>query len=263
MRVIDSKAENGRLSLTRSSPIWPRTAIMVDSPEDDRHDFMEFFSPPRVSIPLIQRGFRARYGFDILTGYDFLTFEDRARALRLFETHRPIFTMLSPPCTMYSPLQNANLGKMSEEVKKRRFSEADCLLNFSMHIAEQQTACARLFCFEHPQKASSWKRESVMKAAGLPNVQKISFDQCRVGLTTPVSGKPLRKRTTLLTNSAAIVRNFSPLQCTCQVEHAVIEGSEGGISLSKHCQIYTPMFVDLLQRSVREEVAQFQPAMST
>ena len=36
-------------------------------------------------------------------------------------------------------------------------------------------------------------------------------------------------------------------------EHATIEGSEGGIQLSKWCQVYTPEFVDKLQKAVRLE----------
>ena len=96
---------------------------------------MEFFSPPRVAVELRRYGLRAQYSFDIQTGYDFTTFEDRARAMRLVGTHCPFFTMLSPPCTMYSPLQNLNLGKMDPQVKKKRFEEAHCLLDFSMIIA--------------------------------------------------------------------------------------------------------------------------------
>ena len=36
-------------------------------------------------------------------------------------------------------------------------------------------------------------------------------------------------------------------------EHATIEGSEGGIQLSKWRQVYTPEFVDKLQKAVRLE----------
>lgn len=75
-------------------------------------DFMEVYSPPRVCL-------------DIVTGYDFLTMEDRARCLRLIEQERPKFLMVRPPCTTYSPLQALfNLHKMTEEEKARRFLEA-------------------------------------------------------------------------------------------------------------------------------------------
>ena len=224
-----------------------------DDEEEQQHLFMEFFSPPRVAIPLRREGFLAFHSFDIVTGYDFLTADGRARALKLFSRHRPFFTMLSAPCTMYSPMQNANLAKMDAATKLRRFSEANCLLDYSMLIAKKQHAAKRLFAHEHPQKATSWKRQSVKDMEDEDHVMKVSFDQCCVNLRTPISKKPLQKRTTLLTNSEAIVELFQPLQCACTEEHATIGGSEGGIQLSKWCQVYTPEFVDKLQKAVRLE----------
>ena len=196
---------------------------------------MEFFSPPRVAVELRRWGLSARYSFDINTGFDFTTFEDRARALRLVRTHCPFFTMLSPPCTMYRSMQNLNLGKMLPAVKAQRFQEAHCLLDFAMMLAQNRINENRFFCHEHPQKATSWQGESVRRILQNPGVQLVAFDQRRVGLKTPESGQPLRKRTTLLTNSPAIVNLFSPLQCNCQVEHAVIQGSEAGVQISKYC----------------------------
>ncbi|CAK9078467.1 unnamed protein product [Durusdinium trenchii] len=228
--------------------------IVLDDDEDqEQHLFMEFFSPPRVAIPLRREGYWALHSFDIVTGYDFLTADGRARALKLLTQHRPFFTMLSAPCTMFSVMQNANLGKMDTATKKRRFAEANCLLDYSMLIARRQIAQKRFFAHEHPQKATSWKRQSVQDIADQEGVMKVTFDQCRVNLKTPVSEKPLQKRTTLLTNSTAIVSLFEPLQCACTEPHATIEGSEGGIQLSKWCQIYTHEFVDKLQKAVRLE----------
>ena len=214
---------------------------------------MEFFSPPRVAAPLRRMGFRARYSFDLLTGYDFLTFQDRARALKLYETHNPFFVTLSPPCTMYSRMQNLNLGKMNPEVKRQRFADAHCCLDFAMLLAARQVRRSRMFCHEHPSGAPSWQRPPVVELSQAPGVQLVTFDQCRVGLRTPSGDKPLRKRTTLMTNSGEISRIFSPLQCNCSEEHGVIQGSELGYQLSTWCQIYTPQFCHCLSEGVRRE----------
>ena len=88
-------------------------------------------------------------------------------------------------------------------------------------------------CHEHPQRATSWQRESVRRVMQCPNVQTVIFDQCRVGLKTPDSKQPLCKRTTLLTNSPAIVSSFSPLQCNCQVEYGIIQGVRSWCSMVK------------------------------
>ena len=108
-------------------------------------------------------------------------------------------------------------------------------------------------CHEHPQRATSWQRESVRRVMQCPTVQTVIFDQCRVGLKTPDSKQPLCKRTTLLTNSPAIVSSFSPLQCNCQVEHGIIQGSEAGVQWSKYCHVYTPELVELLAKAVRQQ----------
>ena len=220
------------------------------------HHFMEFYSPPRVALPLRRTGFFARYSFDLMTGYDFLKFEDRARALRLYETHAPFFVMLSPPCTMFSKMQTLNLKKMQPQIRKQRFADANCMLDFAMHIADRQLRGNRFFCHEHPPGASSWRRASIAELANKPNVFLVSFDQCRTGLRTPSGLKPIQKRTVLMTNSREIHNIFSPLQCNCTEEHAVIQGSESGLQLSSWCQVYSPELVDHLADAVRLEWAQ-------
>lgn len=226
--------------------------IVIDEDEAPHH-FMEFFSPPRVAPVLRRRGFRAYCSFDTLTGYDLLTSQDRARALRKWETHKPFFIMLSPPCTMYSKMQNLNLKKMKEDVRIRRFDEADCYLNFSMTLAKRQHRNGRFWCHEHPRDASSWRKPSVHEMNMQEGVHVVTFDQCRVGLRTPSGDKPLKKPTRLLTNSAAVQQIFSPLQCNCVEEHGVIQGSQMGYRVSTWCQVYTPQFVECLCQAVAQE----------
>ena len=133
--------------------------------------------------PIEEQGLYCNVQFRyILTDYDFLKFEDRARALRLVETHEPFLLMLSPPYKMFSSMQNMNFGKMDKEVKAKRFEEANGLLDFSMMLAQKHIPANKCFCHEHPSKATSWRQASVQALASMPNAQTISFDQCRVGL---------------------------------------------------------------------------------
>ena len=165
---------------------------------------MEVFSPPRVSFAVSRLGLLADWSLDLTNRYDFLTMESRAECLRVVSDEEPEFVMLCPPCTMHSPSQALfNLHKMSEEEKARRFAEADPLLNFAMTICKVQHARGRYFCFEHPQRASSWRRASVQEVLDLPGTFQVTFDQCRTGLVTPGSNpKPIRKRTTFMSNAA-------------------------------------------------------------
>lgn len=70
---------------------------------------------------------------------------------------------------------------------------------------------------------------------------------------------PIKKRTTLMTNSASVVRIFSQLQCECSVEHFHVQGSFNGVPVSKHCQIYTPGLCAKLAEAVQEEASQRIP----
>ena len=159
---------------------------------------------------------------------------------------------------MHYVQQNAKpkFGKMQPQIRKQRFADANCVLDFAMHIADRQLRGNRFFCHEHPSGASSWRRASVAQLANQPNVFLVSFDQCRTGLRTPSGLKPIQKRTVLMTNSRGIHNIFSPLQRNCTEEHAVIQGSESGLQLSSWCQVYSPELVDHLADAVRLEWAQ-------
>lgn len=216
-------------------------------------DFCEVFSPPRVCFALAPYGLQSHLSFDLLSGWDFTTLGDRAKCLRMVHEHRPKWMMLSPPCTMYSPLQALfNLHKMSEAEKEARFKEANVLLDFSMALAMVQMRKGAYFCFEHPQKASSWQRHTVQAVANSAGTFCVDFDQCQTGLRAPEPDcRPIRKRTRLMTNCPAVRTVFSPLQCTCPPgTHCPIEGSIAGISLSKWCQVYTRVLCEKLAESV-------------
>ena len=80
--------------------------------------------------------------------------------------------------------------------------------------------------------------------------------RCRTGLCAPGSTSeelPIRKRTTLMTNSQSVVDIFKKLQCKCRVPHFHVQGSHNGIPVSKHCQIYTPGLCDKLAEAVWDE----------
>ena len=208
-------------------------------------DFAELYSPPRVFFAATGRNLKAHISlsFDLANEFDFQTLASRADCLRALDRWQPKFIMLSPPCTMYSPLQALwNLAKMSDEVKEAKWQEAHTHLDFSMMVAEKQVHNDRWFTFEHPHRASSWNRDSVKRVLALKGCYTVTFDQCQTGLKSPEpDSKPIRKRTTLMTNAPAVKRVFQGLQCNCPAgSHATIQGSVDGIQLSTWCQHYTP-----------------------
>ena len=93
------------------------------------------------------------------------------------------------------------------------------------------------------------------EVAGMDGIVKGDFDQCCLRLASPVEGRPIKKPTTIMTNSATLAALFSPLTCSCSVAHRHIEGSEGGISLSKHCQKYPWRMACLLADGVAQTLS--------
>ena len=247
---------NRLLRQTRSEP-WqpvPRAILIPDVPPQD---FAEIFSPPRVSVACRELGLSADHFFDLDYGCDLRLFECRAEVKeKLFSQNFVKFIMFSPPCTMYSALQKCfrNFEKLSQSDLDMKWEEAHAYVDFCMHLCRMQGQRGLWWCFEHPQTASSWSRQSVKDVSALPNVEKITFHQCRVGLKAPGSDIPIRKATTLMTNAPLVAEAFRPLLCQCSVPHQRIEGSFNGIPLSKFCQKYPMEMCRVLARAVSNTI---------
>ena len=121
------------------------------------YHFMEIFSPVRVARHIWRMNLDSCGSFDLIDGFDFRFWSDRARCRSTQDKHRPLFLMSSPPCTMYSELMRLwNLHKMQPEVRQLRQDEADLLLSFGMSMCWRQHIAKRFWAHEHPWKASSW-----------------------------------------------------------------------------------------------------------
>ena len=118
--------------------------------------------PPSVAAAVHRLGLKSAGSLDVLNGVDLLTPDGRMTALRLLESKKPLFLMSSPPCTMYSELTRLwNAKKMDKKVRKLRQKEADLMLKFGVEMCAIQHKAGRLYCHEHPHKASSWKSSLV------------------------------------------------------------------------------------------------------
>ena len=224
--------------------------------EDHGEDFAELYSPPRVSVHLRLMGLKANVAIDLETGYDMNLFEVRRRVDGLLSDVR--FIMMSPPCTMYSQMQTCfrNFEKMKPELLAEKWVCADSYLDGCMNFAKRQASQGKWFAFEHPLRASSWKRASVQEVMALEGVQTVRFDQCVLGLKSPVKEEPIKKPTTIMSNSQAMIDAFTGVTCRCIVPHKQIQGSEGGIQLSKYCQVYPPPMARKLAEAVRDTLEQ-------
>ena len=121
---------------------------------------MEIYSPFRVAASIHKMGMASAASLDVINGCDLLTTDGRMIALALLAERRPMFLMTSPPCTMYSELTRLwNAAKMSWEVRALRQRDADHMLKFGLEMCRIQGKAGRLWCHEHPHRASSWKMD--------------------------------------------------------------------------------------------------------
>ena len=140
----------------------------------------------------------------------------------------------------------------SEEEQDERMRKAKLMFNFALELCLLQSRNGSGFVLENPVAASSWQLPLVQQGlAEWPGTQFVSFDQCRLGLLSPLGG-PIKKRTRFLTNVPSVVHHFNQMQCTCVRPHTRVQGSESGQRLSTWSQFYPEGMCDLLVQDSEE-----------
>ena len=128
----------------------------------------EVYSAPRVGPRFELLGGHS-LSKDIRTGWNAEEFDARATLLKWVDDTPVLGTVvLSPPCTMYSSLQNTNKHKMKDWDAKKE--QGDLHLQFAMLLAKRQLSNAGGFIFEHPDSASSWGEACVKEILNDPAV---------------------------------------------------------------------------------------------
>ena len=122
----------------------------------------EIYNPGCFSKFAKQHGLEPGVAFDISLGHDLLCPQKRSHVIEYIKTVRPGLTLISPPCHMYSQLQNLlkelreqDPNAMKRYLEKKR--KASTLLNFAVEIAELCRKLDLTFVLEHPWSAQSWQ----------------------------------------------------------------------------------------------------------
>ena len=232
-----------------------KTEIKMATLTDAVHDhFAEVFSPPRI-VPILRGrgyGYRATHSWDITHGCDLTVLRNQINVCKTIEQKKIAVLLFCPPCTMFSQIQKSNWNRMDPMVRVERLIDAVGQLDFSVWLMNLQLDRHRYFVFEHPVNASSWTRCNVKKLAARDGVYVVDFDQCKVGLKSPL-GTPIQKRTRLLTNIPTVCQHFGKMQCNgCHEYHLRLEGTEAGLRLTNLSQVYPPEMCDLLATAIKE-----------
>ena len=209
----------------------------------------ELYNPERFQKHVHKHGLRAGEAFDLKLGHDLLNAKTRDQIRQYFRTCKPDLTMISPPCTLYTLLQNLNCYRDTEEHLKQ-LREAKILLRFGIEIAFTILDYGGHFVFEHPLTSRAWLDQEMQKLINNEQVKMVATDQCYFGLCSP-SGKLHKKPTGFLTSCEEIVQELDH-RCNGEHEHEHVIGKVQGVNRSRLAQHYPNKLVDAILRGFRK-----------
>ena len=98
---------------------------------------------------------------DIKSGYDFDSKKDRDRCWEALERDKPTLVIGSPPCTLFSRLQELNKFMYKDDRMwmfkfQERMEQAKRYVEFCAKVYKFQIDNGRYFVHEHPYFATSW-----------------------------------------------------------------------------------------------------------
>ena len=149
-------------------------------------DVMEIYSPKRFTDTA--KAFELRPGFSVVdlteqkpdgSYWDLNKSEDVKEVEETIDREEPKLLTGSPPCHMFSQLQNISWHKLSPEIREKRMSEALHHLHVSCKMYRKLNDSGRWFLHEAPWGAASWKDPAVQAILALPGVYLVKGPMCR------------------------------------------------------------------------------------
>ena len=168
---------------------------------------------------------------DPMTGepWDLSKLEVRKRVKKLVIETKPFMLIGSPPCTLFSALQNLSKDKRNKEKFEKEMIIARKHIQFCIELYTIQMNGGRYFLHEHPESATSWSLKEVVELAAREGVEMTVCDMCAYGMMIEDDqGEALvEKSTKFLTNSPEVCKRISR-RCTNKVavRDRVVESGE-------------------------------------
>ena len=189
-------------------------------------DVAEIYLPERVTAIAREINLTPRSAMDLSNGWDFSKVAGKLRAWKKIKEEAPYLVIGSPPCTLFSFVQEINIAQYGGDpnwMKKfeARLEQAKAHIRFCCKIYWHQLKSGKRFLHEHPWTARSWVMEELQKLRAHPEIQLIQAHMCSFGMTAPEHGKhsqdlPVKKPTGFLTSSTCIAQE---LEKRCNADH--------------------------------------------
>ena len=121
-----------------------------------------------------EEGMKARLAFDLTMtradgqAWDFSLKAMRDEATKILLEEEPLMLVGSPPCTMWSILQNGNRWRYSDAEWQQKLDDAHVHIDLCLKVFELQRRAGRFFLYEHPRTATSSKLKGVRALMSCP-----------------------------------------------------------------------------------------------
>ena len=231
-------------------------AAMLDIEPDQLRTVAEIFNPKRFGNRAKKHQLMSGEAFDLALGQDLLDPKVRQEVRSYITMCKPGLTVISPPCIMYSLLQN--LSQPVDAVQHlRRLREAKLLLRFAIEIAKIIMSYGGDFVFEHPLTSRAWLDKEMQHLIQDDRVLMVATDQCQFGLRSDQGGIH-KKSTGFLTTNPYIVKELDR-RCDGQHEHEQILGKVNGVNRSRRAQEYPQPLVDAILRGYQRGLQRKEP----
>ena len=195
------------------------------------------------------------------TNWDLNNPEDVRLVHQLVDEEEPKLLTGSPPCHMFSVLQNISWHKISPGIRNKRMNEALHYLHTSCELYKKQYEAGRWFLHEAPWGAASWKDPEIQELASRPGVQKVRGPMCRWEMSA--TDKRGLQGTGFVKKETGWLTNCKPLAELLEGECTNATGKApwhrhihliGG--LARQAAIYPPKLVKAVLQCLKKELLQ-------
>ena len=260
--VIDQKLNEDEYHYQISSVASPDTGRNIRTVltfRASKPDVSEVYSPPRIVAEAARQGLKPGFSLDLTVQredgdqWDFSRKRHRDEATRMVVQDEPYCLIGSPPCTMFSVLQNGNRWRFTESDWNRKLAEAEVHIEFCLTLYEIQRRAGRFYLHEHPRTATSWKLRSMGRFECYSDTIYVDANMCQFGMVTNHRGEQglVQKATTFMTNSHEIATR---LDRRCSVEHRErIKHLPVWGERAREAQIYPPALCQAVAEGIRAQ----------
>ena len=205
--------------------VFQDSMLTYGFPQEPQLDLLEIYAYPdsRLTACVQESGGKAMR-FTKLDG-DLSTAIGQKKLWDLMQRTQPRHIWVAPECKAWCSWTAFNASRSARTFDRiQDMRQADQVhLRLCARICQWQLDQGRHFHMEQPELSKMLSENALTPVIGA--TQKVVIDMCVFGLKTPVTHRPIRKRSVILTTCQNLASALEPRRCPGNHEHQQIAGS--------------------------------------